>query len=346
MAARFLVILGLQCLLELAYSLRNVPNFATALRKVSSRNVKSESALIDYEGLLSASLSVVTGGISQEEHNALEQCVAQARGNVDMQKNMGLSFYLGDESVSHPDVPVGPLGRVCVVAGFPDEDADELRWAVSEMIDSSYESGLLSAPVATYFVSEGQMPLDLGKGWSKHHLEMSLSAYFDEYSLAEEMKPLASLGGAIDINKIPESLSSKGVPPSFLVHIDGAHMEDRAGSRWDVSSVAVFDGLVTDVLRNELLALLVRPGGGWDPNEGPDPEVWEKNGLLDVPLIITGNGIANPSCGLRPEAIEFLCASPPESGAIAAFEDILRRSIFPNYRVTRMPESVFGEGVS
>jgi hypothetical protein len=305
---------------------------------------------------------------------------------------------------------------VCIVAGCNDDDSDYLSFTLSGLIDSALENGLLSAPIVTYVVSKDQLPDDLkANGWCRHHLELALKSHFDEYSLAEEMLSLSPLEPwkrePARAAHAPSGPPLEQLPPTFLAQLDGASVESyseggettagekttmmkkkkmmmKKHSRWDVSTVAVFDGAVPEALRNELLQHMARPDGSWDPEDhhGPDPEVWRSTGLSDVPLLDdvpptfpppspkpSGNKNKNnnnngmladdlllqqqqedvqeegkkvSTKGLCPETLNFLCSSPPQSGAIAAFEDVLKRQIFPNHIVCRLPGAVFGDGVS
>ena len=111
-------------------------------------------------------LSIVTGGICQIESSVVEDCVLQAEKSLRLNLGAGRPFHLGVGPVVHPELPPGPLGRVCIVAGCNDDDSDYLSFTLSGLIDSALENGLLSAPIVTYVVSKDQIPDDLkANGW-------------------------------------------------------------------------------------------------------------------------------------------------------------------------------------
>ena len=120
--------------------------------------------------------------------------------------------------------------------------------------------------------------------------------------------------------------------------IDGGDVSYGAHSWFDVSEVVAVDGLVDEGLRERLLAAISAEGLGlasggepWHPEEGPDPRVWLRGGLSDVPheegsadlegdTANTAGGV-----GLSPEALERLCDEDNPPAAIVELQTRLAR---------------------
>lgn len=242
-------------------------------------------------------------------------------------------IYLGPEPVKlHPAL----LGRVCVVAGCPVHFRDDIEEKFSEAVDRdrfSFGSSLISPLVVT--VLEDHKP-----EWNRRGVAAVLQQYIDKHQLMEELSGIPTLTENAE-SANPDSLGTP-IIPTALVHLDAAFEKDP--DRFDCSVFAVFDGLVPAPLVRELLALLASPD--WDPNDGPDPEMWAPGALQDTQHGGRNGKKKKASWGLQEEALEYLCASPPFSGAVAAFEDILRNKLFPNHIVSRLPAAVLGEDVT
>ena len=302
--------------------------------------------------------TLISAGLGESEASALARALESACHSVGHQPGAIHRLNLGAEPITSSETP-GALGRVVVVAGCGEELADELQMAFASQIDKELAEGPLEAPVVAYFHPTVVPPV-AGSCWSREHLGMALSRFIEEYSLTDEVLPMPGAAAA-PTAPVP-AVTAPAVPTAF-VELDGAMDQpalDGAG-RWDCSAVAVFDGLVGESLRRELLKLLARPDGSWDPSAGPDPAVWREGGLGDAPLapheLVVGTtgdaeeeegggGGARKSVGLCPEALDFLCASPPQSGALAAAERVFKERIFPGFRVGRMPEALLGDGVT
>ena len=252
----------------------------------------------------------------------------------------------------------GALGRMCVVTGCGGYEED-MEMILAQNLDIELASGRLSAPCLAYFQDDDLLPNGENGAWEKPHIEAALMHVVNEYSLFTPMSALSPLppqaleaaGAQVVVGEGAEA----GVKPranltaTAHVLLDGD--VDVRSNRFDASSVAVFDGLIGDPLRAELLKLLARPEGSWNAEEAPDPAVWEPSALTDVPVDVesfapgslpdnTNNGV-----GLCGETLEFLCTSPPMSGAIAAVERLFTERLFPDYHVCRMPDAVLGDAV-
>ena len=129
--------------------------------------------------------------------------------------------------------------------------------------------------------------------------------------------------------------------------------EQQQNSWWDVSSVAVYDGVVDEELRASLLALL--SSAGWDPEAGADPSLWERGTFNDAQSVASVNGVAMRASGwgLMPEALERLCAEEPDSCAPAILElqsrlVALLRTANPAapFDLCRQSDAVFGGSIT
>lgn len=161
--------------------------------------------------------------------------------------------------------------------------------------------------------------------------------------------------------------------PSSVIEIDGdmivsssstdnsinTYDEDNTEQeemQFDTSSVLLFDKLINKSLRKRLLNVVkgypedhvTDEDDDWNDIEcGPDPSRWIRGGLTDV--VSSSNdgedGDTNEgSCwGLTDEAIMDICNN--YHPAIAEFESKLS-ILFPDYIVSRLPESVLGDCVS
>ena len=158
--------------------------------------------------------------------------------------------------------------------------------------------------------------------------------------------------------------------PTIRAEIDG---EMTPEGKWDVSGFAVFDNLVSDDLRRDLLDVVLgmddtsiaeKMGGNYDKllhwddvNDGPDPRRWTRGALDDVPtdddddsdeMMDNDNNDKHTkgSWGLSDIAISNLCDEVHTHLSILSFESNVLSSIFPTCDVTRLPCAVFGGTVS
>jgi len=155
--------------------------------------------------------------------------------------------------------------------------------------------------------------------------------------------------------------------PSHHIEIDGALVErfntddddtsdsSSSTSSFDTSTILVFDHLVDETLRKDLLAVVKgttttsSEEEEWDDDQlGPDPTRWHRGGLDDIPTTDEDDkdddSESSPSCwGLTNQAVMDLCQN--KHTAISTLESKLT-ALFPNFIVSRLPEAVFGPSVS
>lgn len=146
--------------------------------------------------------------------------------------------------------------------------------------------------------------------------------------------------------------------PAQHIQIDGAMIQtiDSPGDlHFDTSSVIVLDNLVSESLRQRLLNVVkglpedyANDDDQWNDAEfGPNPDRWERGGLVDIVASDTEqdkDDAVDGSCwGLTPEAIQDLCFN--RHSAITEFESTLSQ-LFTDFTVTRLPEAVFGDSIS
>jgi hypothetical protein len=264
----------------------------------------------------------------------------------------------------------GALGRMCVVTGCAGYE-EEMEMMLAQSLDGELASGRLSAPCLAY-LQDDDAPPNGDIDWTVAHLEAAQVHVADAYGLCAPLSALSQVprealegaGADVDMDTTAGVAPAPNVIPTATAHVWLDGEDETPGGRFDVSAVAVFDGLVTDPLRRELLKLLARPEGGWDPEAAPDPAVWVPGGLADTTddvLVFTRSvsGMSDATSallrdvtrditggvGLCAETLEFLCSSPPWSGAIAAVERLFSERLFPDYHVCRMPGAILGDAV-
>jgi len=141
--------------------------------------------------------------------------------------------------------------------------------------------------------------------------------------------------------------------------------EKEPATIWDSSSLLVFDNLVNDDLRKRLLDVVIGSDSNLhDERTGPDPSRWVRGKLLDVPNEDDNNddtdddnnndsdtnidnnndqSIIGTGWGLSDDALEEICFQSHE--AFLEMESIIA-TVFPNFRVSRLPEVVLGTSVT
>ena len=148
----------------------------------------------------------------------------------------------------------------------------------------------------------------------------------------------------------PTSWRPNTVKCVMNMELDAALVEGR----WDKSSLLVLDDLVDEELRSSLLALLHGPG--WDPESGADPGHWCRGSFSDT-LEQDGTGgadnVRGTGLGLSEEALEDLCAEPPEGAVPAPIVElqtrvaaVLEEANVGGVEVCRMPASCLGDCVT
>ena len=222
----------------------------------------------------------------------------------------------------------GPTGRILVLAcssNLDDERLGNLNERIASLIDEDLYSPSpnLSDPFLVRFEEEEDIS--------------------DNYNLASVIEQAVDEGQLlVPLNQFSHSKQPNDIDfiPSIRVEVDGAFVKEpgRDEPVWDTSSLLVFDDLISSDLRKRLAQTL---NGGKDlrENEAPNPERWERGGLLD-------RLDDEPSCasyGLKPETIRDLCFEQHE--AIQEMEKKITK-LFSGFIVSRLPEAVFGESVS
>lgn len=144
--------------------------------------------------------------------------------------------------------------------------------------------------------------------------------------------------------------------PSFRWEVDGVMVLDDDNEDgdsvqvWDTSSILVFDDLVDPDLRRRMLEVVVGSSNEWnDAENGPDPSRWQERSIYEQKTNeeLTSTPIVGNSMffELTDVALEEICQDDPPPEALEAFEKILVK-LFADFTVTRLPEAVFGAGVT
>lgn len=164
--------------------------------------------------------------------------------------------------------------------------------------------------------------------------------------------------------------------PSIHVELDGGYISYPTSSMttttttttpyWDSSSLLVFDNLVGQDLRKRLLDVVIGEDfDHYDARNGPNPVRWVRGGLLDVPdddsndpplleLEENGNTAIETNTedtdngdgggwGLTDEGLQEICFE--HHNAVIEMECILS-NLFPDFVVSRLPETVLGCSVT
>ena len=193
----------------------------------------------------------------------------------------GSKFTL--EQVPVPDL-TSMQTRIVIFDGF-DIDADEwlLQTIAEELDQAEIDPMLLTAAPAEATVQD------------------AIDAHIERYGLRQPLRTRTT-----SWNAAHASLASH-------VTLDGA-MVDHPGVApwWDVSSVAVYDGVVDEALRSSLLSLLA--SDGWDPEVGADPNLWERGTFNDAQTLTPADGVSMRAngWGLNFDALQALCSEEEE----------------------------------
>ncbi|KAL7489375.1 hypothetical protein ACHAW6_014969 [Cyclotella cf. meneghiniana] len=242
----------------------------------------------------------------------------------------------------------GVLGRVLLlrVDGVPDnfhvDDTDfisQLKMEASEQID-----GVLTAdeghgqPILLAFRNRN----------SEDTLDSIIAKEMSDYALRDAIE-----GSKLSLETSLVETGDSTFLPSTHYEIDGAFVQSSIDSptdtHFDTSSIIVFDNLVDPDLRKRLLNVVKgypeEANDEWDEVDfGPDPNRWERGGLMDV---VDENGAESTydgTCwGLTDDAVMDICFH--HHPAIAEFESKLSQ-LFSDFVVSRLPEAVFGDCIS
>jgi hypothetical protein len=218
----------------------------------------------------------------------------------------------------------GAKHRVVLLEGF---NEDPSLAYISEQLDAELETPLLVAGCPAW--SE--------EASATATVDSAVANHITAYGLRDPI--------AVDTEWEPHSAQ-------LVSHwaLDGAIIETGpARQRWDVSEVAVWDGVVDEALRDSLLSLLRGPS--WDAEAGADPRLWERGTFTDVSADVEEEEGAQGGggWGLSLEAIEALCAEPPPP-AIAELQArialLLGTANDDSTSVCRMAGAVFGDEIT
>ena len=267
-------------------------------------------------------------------------------------KEFGIPFKHCDcqsnELPIRSEVIPGVLGRVIliIVAGLPPdivvEDTElisNMKVYASEQIDAALSDGEdYKPPILLAFRSET----------SGDSLEDVIAKEVSDYGLVDGINHI-KVGDSkpSDVND-DQSIYI----PSHHIQIDGAFIDTISSpgdKHFDTSSVIVLDNLINPSLRKRLLNVVKgipeHSTDEWNEEEfGPNPNRWERGGLLDVVNEGDTDVGSDGSCwGLIPEAIEDICFN--RHPAICEFEESLS-NLFSDFTVTKLPEAVFGDCIS
>jgi 2OG-Fe(II) oxygenase superfamily len=292
----------------------------------------------------------------------------------------GLLVYQEASCVTPSSLP-GALGRVLLLQTNLDVDSIEtVEYAIAEQMDlllyaGDSEAPLLQQPILIKIHNPQYSNIDF-EDVSIKTLQLLVQDEVNIYQLNRaiddqedgvvhdvnegDTNSTATLESTIPIlaNRLPVLPPA----PSLHVELDGAtvittsDLSSPPTSWWDTSTVLVWDDLISDDLRRRLLNVVKGISEGspsssisgdetkemeWDDVlQGPDPSRWTRGGLMDTP-----NDDNTARCwGLGEDDIEDICFG--DHPAITEFERILSEHVFPQFKVCRLPEAVFGACVS
>jgi len=246
---------------------------------------------------------LLVAGLSEEEAAVVVEAAAE------------VGWSLEAEAVTHTSARLALFVGLAGAGGAEEEEASEevseaceyLVRCVSEALDCfGAERVVVSATSATPSAAAAQP-----------ELAAAVNAARDRHA--------ADYGLRVPLAPAPARTGGGGWRASEAVRVlhaglDGGEVSFGVDSWWDVSEVVALDGLVDETLRHALLEALGAEAlglgaGGWDPERGADPRVWERGCFSDVPQ---GQGeedqvgAARPmsaagGLGLCPEALARLC---------------------------------------
>ena len=216
------------------------------------------------------------------------------------------------------------------------------RAIVFEGLDADDDEWLLEA-VSSSLDEQGVDPVLVTAAPPQATLDEVVAAHEERWSLRE---PLSC---------VPSAWQAAEASMATHTELDGATVEHDGASWWDVSSVVAYDGVVDEALRAQLAALL-QADEAWDAEEGADERLWERGtfndaaseaGGADGGVSVRANG-----WGLRPEALEALCAEDPCPAPLLELQArlvTLLRAANPTgvqLEVCRQSHAIFGEAIT
>ena len=311
----------------------------------STTNWKSISNILKGSVKSSDKNHVYIEGIASAGLKANELSVALDFISSSLDSEFGLDFVTTnmrkDVRPVIPKTVPGALGRVLLlsihnVAEDWDENDDRLdpfHNVISQCFDSLIVGGEMEHPVLVSIIPNF-------KANKENEKLFNLSSVIENEVIKHQLRePMVSSTNISDLDTVA-LVTQK-------VEIDGAMIPDPYSHEetWDTSNIVVLDNFVDTSLRKRLLDVVNKRHGNytWDDKEnGPDPERWERGGLMDT---IDGEGQKQTCCwGLTEEAINDLCFG--QHSSIMETEKKIAELFYPNFVVSRLPESVMGPCVS
>jgi len=229
----------------------------------------------------------------------------------------------------------------------------------------------LKEAVLIYFQTDDELELNLSQlelvanrddddkdndDYCTRYLSAIVAQHVQEYQMASPIQT------ADVYNK--HEIEETSLVPSIHVEMDGGYISYPDTSTtttpyWDASTLLVFDNLVGQDLRKRLLDVVIgedSESDHYDAQDGPNPIRWVRGSLLDVPdpndpplepeengTEIERNSDSGGGWGLTDEGLEEICFEHHD--AVQEMESILS-NLFPDFVVSRLPETVLGRSVT
>eukprot|EP00571_Detonula_confervacea_P002027 CAMPEP_0172321154 /NCGR_PEP_ID=MMETSP1058-20130122/42491_1 /TAXON_ID=83371 /ORGANISM="Detonula confervacea, Strain CCMP 353" /LENGTH=522 /DNA_ID=CAMNT_0013036585 /DNA_START=177 /DNA_END=1745 /DNA_ORIENTATION=- len=238
--------------------------------------------------------------------------------------------------------------------------------------DEEYDDGdILKDAVLIYFQTDDELEVSSqsyrneyeddnhndNDDYCTRYLSAIVAQHVREYEMAS---PIQTSDIYNKHNKVEETFV-----PSIHVELDGGYTSYHTRTYFDTSTLLVFDKLVDQDLRKCLLDVVIDEDSEsvhYDARDGPNPIRWVRGGLLDVPdpnddpplepeesgnTAIEGNADTTDNSGggwgLTDEGLEEICFEHHD--AVVEMESILS-NLFPDFVVSRLPETVLGRSVT
>ncbi|KAL7537125.1 hypothetical protein ACHAXR_007604 [Thalassiosira sp. AJA248-18] len=285
-----------------------------------------------------------------------------------------------------PDGILGDLGEICdeqvdllLCGGGASEEEEEYD---DNNKNKNKNNPILKDSVLIYFQTDDELELssqsyrieyekdDIDIDYCTRYLSAIVAQHVQEYEMATPIQTFDTYNK----QQIAEESPSMMMVPSIHVELDGGYISYPTSSTttttttpyWDSSSLLVFDNLVGQDLRKRLLDVVIgEDSDHYDARNGPNPLRWVRGGLLDVPdddsndppllepeengntaietnTEDTNNGDGG-GWGLTDEGLQEICFE--HHNAVTEMECILS-NLFPDFVVSRLPETVLGCSVT
>jgi hypothetical protein len=275
---------------------------------------------------------VAASGIHKEERRLLFQKI-ESKCN-----DLFLGNFQWEDTTFLPalqEVAIGVTGRVLVLSTNEQENSDYVKSFISQAIDELLydESNPVNQPIMLCL----QPPITQQNpdGNNKAFATLMQSAIEQDIEQFDLAKPIQSSAN--------RQHASMDFTPTEIIEVDGAMVIDPSTSQefWDTSSLLVFDHLVSDSLRRRMLDVVLGEENDCDDTNGPNPERWERGGLMDINSDDEDREAGG--FGLSDEAIDEI--NFQDHAAFQEFESVLAE-LLSDFVVSRMPEAVLGDSVT